>query len=224
MKVLVYNEDSNRMETYERSLGSSMPYIKNKYLTLKEFKGSSKTKILWTTKKTMEAFNITRQRWRKPIYVGYAFKRIFEGGHSGQSQHYAGVSFDTSQTISVKQRKELYKLVKKLNVWSYVEPLSLTPRWLHFDKRKKPSACSAGYPALNYNSKGNYVLILQDCLNALNYNTGGLDGIYGKLTNQAVKSFQQKYKINEDGIKCNTWRKLSSLVVGKGKSNQVKYY
>ena len=37
MRVLVYNEDSNKMERYERSLGSPMPYIKNKYLTLKEY-------------------------------------------------------------------------------------------------------------------------------------------------------------------------------------------
>jgi len=33
MKVLVYNEYTNKMETYNRSLGSPMPYIKNKYLT-----------------------------------------------------------------------------------------------------------------------------------------------------------------------------------------------
>ena len=28
-------------------------------------------------------------------FVGCAFKRLFEGGHSGQSQHYAGSAFDT---------------------------------------------------------------------------------------------------------------------------------
>lgn len=226
MRVLVYNEDKNRMERYELSLGDRMPYIKNKYLTLKEFKGSTKSKILWTTKKTMEAFNTTRERWRNPIYVGYAFKRIFEGGHSGQSQHYAGVSFDTSQTLSVKKRTELYNLAKKLKVWTYVEPLRLTPRWLHFDKRATPPACSAGYPALKRNDKGVYVLVLQDALNTLGYSTGGLDGVYGSATNTAVQAFQKKYGINESGVKCKTWTKLSSLVVGKGKqkNSKIEYY
>ncbi len=224
MKVLIYNEDTNKMESYNRSLGSPMPYIKNRYLTLKEFKGSTKSQILWSTKRTMEAFNKTRERWRKPIYVGYAFKRIFEGGHSGQSQHYVGVSFDTAQNLSVKQRTELYNLAKKLKVWVYVEPLRLTPRWLHFDKRATPSACSAGYPALKMNSKGNYVLVLQDALNTLNYNTGGLDGIYGQQTNRAVQAFQSRYNISENGVQCKTWQKLSSLVVGKGKSNKNEYY
>lgn len=224
MKVLVYNEDKKKMESYNRSLGSPMPYTKNRFLTLKEFKGSTKSQILWTTKKTMEAFNTTRLRWRKPIYVGYAFKRIFEGGHSGQSQHYAGVSFDTSQNLSVKERTELYNLAKKLKVWTYVEPLRLTPRWLHFDKRLNPPACGAGYPALKRNDKGVYVLVLQDALNALGYSTGGLDGIYGTKTNSAVTSFQKKYGIKESGVKCSTWTKLSSLVVGKGKSSLTQYY
>ena len=200
--------------------GGTIPF----YLTLKEFKGSTKSKILWTTKKTMQAFNTTRQRWKKPIYVGYAFKRIFEGGHSNQSQHYAGVALDTAQNLSVKQRTELYNLAKKLKVWVYVEPLRLTPRWLHLDKRATPPACSAGYPSLKLNDKGVYVLILQDALNVLNYNTGGLDGIYGNKTNIAVKSFQNKYSIKENGVRCKTWQKLTSLVVGKGKKGNVKYY
>lgn len=225
MKVLIYNEDRNRMEKYNLSLGDRMPYIKNKFLTVKEFRGSSKTKVLWSTKKTMEAFNLTRQRWKKPIYVGYAFKRIFEGGHSGQSQHYAGVSFDTAQNLSVKQRTELYNLCKKLNVWVYVEPLRLTPRWLHFDKRNKNPACSAGYPQIKKNSKGVYVLVLQDALTALGYNTGGLDGVFGLKTQNAVNSFQKKYNIKDGGIvKCATWQKLTSIVKGMGKTNTVIDY
>ncbi len=51
MLVLVYNENNNKIERYNLQLGSRMPYIKNKFLTVKEFRGSSKTQILWTTKK-----------------------------------------------------------------------------------------------------------------------------------------------------------------------------
>ena len=225
MLVLVYNENNNKIERYNLQLGSRMPYIKNKFLAVKEFRGSSKTQILWTTKKTMEAFNVTRERWREPIYVGYAFKRIFEGGHSNQSQHYAEVCFDIAQNLSVKKRRDLYNLCQKLNIWSYVEPINLTPRWLHIDKRDKKSACSAGYPEIKINSRGVYVLVLQDSLMRLGYNTGGLDGIFGTKTLNSVRSFQKKYEINEnDIVKCKTWKKLVSLVVGKGKSSTVAYY
>ena len=103
MLVLVYNEDSNQIERYNRSLGQPMPYVNNSWLTLKEFRGSSKSTILWTTKSAMRAFYTTRARFGSGIYVGYAFKRIWEGGHSGQSQHYAGVSFDTGQRWMIRR-------------------------------------------------------------------------------------------------------------------------
>ena len=76
MLILVYNNDTNKIERYERTLGQPMPYINNSWLTVKEFRGSSKSTILWTSKNVMRAFYTTRARFG-PIYVGYAFKRIF---------------------------------------------------------------------------------------------------------------------------------------------------
>ena len=77
MLILVYNEDTNKIERYNRTLGQPMPYVNNSYLTVKEFRGSSKSTILWTTKSAMRAFYNTRARFG-PIYVGYAFKRILK--------------------------------------------------------------------------------------------------------------------------------------------------
>lgn len=223
MIVLIYNEDKNEIERYNRNLSDPMPYIKYKFLTLKEFRGSSKSTILWSSKKTMEAFNTTRNHFGA-IYVGYAFKRIFEGGHSKQSQHYAGTSFDCGQKWAVSKRKQLYNIARKLNVWSYVEPINLTPSWVHFDKRDKKSACSAGFPTLRKNSKSTYVMILQDCLIYLGYNIV-LDGILGNGTLNAIKSFQRKNSLSADGIVgCNTWTKIIAKVYGKGKNSYTKYY
>ena len=41
-KILVYNNNSNRMETYYRGLSEAMPYITNRTLTVNEFRGSNK--------------------------------------------------------------------------------------------------------------------------------------------------------------------------------------
>ena len=99
MKILVYNPTTNRMETYYRELNEPMPYSKDRYLTVKEFKGSSNSDVLWTDRRTMEAFNKLRELYGKPIPVGYGFKRIREGGHSAMSQHYAGVALDVGQKL-----------------------------------------------------------------------------------------------------------------------------
>ena len=51
MKILVFNPATNRMEVYYRSLSQNMPYAKN--LTVKEFRGSSKSNVIWTDKVVM---------------------------------------------------------------------------------------------------------------------------------------------------------------------------
>ena len=220
VKIIVYNTKTNTLETYYRNKSQQMPYIRNKFLSVKEFVSNSKSNTVWTTKQAMEAFNTTRTKWGKPIYVGYVFKRIYEGGHAYQSQHYAGISFDVAQNISLSERKKLHNLAAKLNVWGYVEPINMTPSWVHFDRRYGTPACSAGYPLLKQGSKGVYVLILQDALNTLGYNTGGLDGIFGSKTRAAVGSYQKRYGLSITyTANCSTWTSITKRVRGMGRTN-----
>ena len=106
-KILVYNNNTNRMETYFRGENQAMPYNSNRTLTVGEFRGSSGSPVLWTTKRAMQSFNSQRYIFGSPIPVGFAFKRPWEGGHGSQSQHYAGVAFDAGQVLSNSQRNRL---------------------------------------------------------------------------------------------------------------------
>ena len=111
-----------------------------------------------------------RRRYGKGIYIGYAYKRIWEGGHGTTSQHYAGVSFDVGQNVSSTERVRIRDAAVATKAWGYVEPISMTPRWVHFDRRYGTAACSGvGYPTVRRNSRSTYVLILQDGLNYLIY-------------------------------------------------------
>ena len=221
-KILVYNYLEDVMEEYNREENETMPYAEQNTLTVNEFRGSSNSSVLWTDRRAMEAWNAFRDIWGKPIYVGFAFKRIWEGGHSGQSQHYAGVAFDSAQNFGSVERNRLRNTAINSGIWSYVEPAYLTPTWVHVDKRQFPPACAAGYPALKVGDKGVYVLVLQDALNAYGITGAGLDGIFGRDTEQAVKKFQQEKGLTADGIVgCITWTLLTSSVVGMGRTNTV---
>lgn len=220
-KIKIYNNDTNRMETYYRGEQEAMPYVTGRTLTVKEFRGSSNSNLLWTEKRAMLAWNSQRYIYGKPIKVGYAFRRPWEGGHSTLSQHYAGLAFDVGQTLTTIERNNLYNSAVNSGVWTYVEPQILTPTWIHFDKRRGNPACSTGgYPQIQMGSRGAYVMIAQDDLNTLGYKTGGLDGIFGSNTQTAVKSYQQNKGLAVDGIVgCNTWRSLQEDVLGKGKTS-----
>lgn len=83
----------------------------------------------------------------------------------------------------------------------------------------KPACGTAGYMQIKQGSRSNYVLIAQDDLNTLGYKTGGLDGIFGTQTRNAVISYQRSRGLSADGIVgCNTWRSLQEDVVGTGRT------
>ncbi len=89
----------------------------------------------------------------------------------------------------------------------------MTPRWVHFDDRW----IAAGYPNTRRGSRGIYVCVAQDSLTTLGYNTGGLDGVFGANTENAVRSYQRRKGLSADGILGpNSWRALMADVVGRG--------
>ena len=216
-KILVYNNQTNRMETYYRGEAEPMPYNQGT-LRVREFRGSSESNLLWTDKRTMQSWNNFRTLYGRGIYVGFAFKRCWEGGHGILSQHYAGVAFDVGQNLSESSRNYMRNLAKASGYWRYVEPAADTPRWVHFDNRW----IASGYPLTQFGSRGVYVLIAQDALNTLGLGTGGLDGIFGRRTKKAVITFQGNNGLSQDGQIGNiTWNSLMTQVVGKGASNST---
>ena len=224
-KLYVYGAYNNKLLKYNLSENDPMPYAYNNTMRVREFRGSSNSPTLWTTTTAMEAWNLTRRRYGKGIYIGYAFKRIWEGGHGTASQHYAGVSFDVGQNTTSSERLKIRDAAVATKAWGYVEPISMTPTWVHFDRRHGKPACpntTAGYPTVRRGSKSTYVLILQDALNALGYSTRTLDGIFGANTERALKAFQSSVGLTADGIcGCNSWKKLTAASVGIGRTGTV---
>ena len=224
-KVYVYDSYDNKFLRYNLKESDPMPYSYGTTLSVREFRGSSGSSVLWTTTAAMEAWNLTRRRYGSGIPVGYAFKRIWEGGHGTASQHYAGVAFDVGQGTSSATRRRIYNAAVATGAWGYVEPLSMTPTWVHFDRRYGTPACSgttAGYPTCRKGDRNTYVLILQDALNALGYSTQTLDGVFGTNTFNALTGFQRSVGLTADGIcGCNTWKKLTAASVGIGTTKTV---
>ena len=224
-KIYVWDEAENKFFIYNNiSENSPMPFSYGTTLKVREFRGSSNARVMWTTTRAMEAWNATRRTYDKGIPVGFAFKRIWEGGHGTTSQHYAGVAFDVGQSLSSSERNEIYTIAKCLGVWGYVEPQSMTPTWVHFDRRYGKPACggTSGYPTVRSGDKSTYVLIMQDALNALGYSTVTLDGAFGPNSKSALVKFQRAVGLSADGIcGCDTWSRLAKMALGIGRTPTV---
>ena len=142
-RLLIYDAYENKVYTYANlNENDPMPYSTGTTLRVREFRGKSASRTLWTTIAAMEAWNLTRRKYGKSIPVGYAFRRIWEGGHGTRSQHYAGVAFDVGQRLTQTKRTAIYNAARNTGAWGYVEPLSQTPTWVHMDRRYGTPACS----------------------------------------------------------------------------------
>ena len=168
-RLLIYDAYENKVYTYANlNENDPMPYSTLTTLRLREFRGKSASPTLWTTIAAMEAWNLTRRKYGRGIPVGYAFRRIWEGGHG-------------------------------------------TPAC---------SGTTAGYPTLRRGSRGCYVMILQDALSTLGYQTGSrIDGIFGARTEQALRGYQKRTSLRVDGVcGCDSWKKISTAVIGIGRT------
>jgi len=214
MTVLIHNVQTNCMERFGRDLREPMPYA-NETLTVGEFRGRSLSDLLWTTSQTMQSWVAFRRMWGSPIYAPYVFKRIAEGGHAAQSQHYAGTAFDVGQNLTNARRALMRQLATRSGLWSYVEPAYLTPTWVHFDRRLFPPACAAGYPLVRQGCVGVYVCILQDALNLVIGSALSIDGVFGPVTCEQTRYFQAVNRLTADGVVgCYTWQALTSQALG----------
>ena len=222
--VYVYNNDTNTVERHRLADSDAMPYIENRTMTVREFRARSCSPVLWTDIRAMRAWNSLRSAYGRPIPIGAAFRRIWEGRHSPQSQHYAGIAFDVGQTLTQAERNEIFAAASRSVEWTYVDPLYRTPTWVHIDARFGVPACPAGggYPALRQGDRGVYVFVAQDALAALGFPPGGLDGIFGPNTRAAAMAFQYVNALVPDAvIGCATWTALAAAAVGIGQTATV---
>ena len=178
-RLLIYDAYENKVYTYNSlSENDPMPYSTGRTLTLREFRGRSNSPVLWTTIAAMEAWNLTRRTYGRGIPVGYAFRRIWEGGHGTRSQHYAGVAFDVSQMNTLSQRIGTTGStwtdacgLDSGNTTTAVDMYLILRYLMSFDAfREISSAPTFTMPAKEKHAK-NFVLVSQNV--ALNKTSGG---------------------------------------------------
>lgn len=78
--------------------------------------------------------------------------------------------------------------------------------WINIDEADQ------SHPALKVGSAGLPVRRLQSRMSAVGYNTGGVDGRFGVVTEAAVKKLQQDFHLSIDGVVgAQTWQVVDAL-------------
>ena len=140
-RLLVYDAYENKVYTYSSLRENDpMPYSTGRTLTVREFRGKSNSPVLWTTiaqwkRGTSPAANTAEaSRWDTPSAAS-GREATAPAANTMPAWPRCG------QSLSQTQRTAIYNAARSTGAWGYVEPLSQTPTWVHFDRRYGTPAC-----------------------------------------------------------------------------------
>lgn len=185
-----------------------MPGSINGLLSVSAFRGKSESPILWSDIRAIAAAEKLMAHAKHP--VRYAFRRVSEGGHVGQSPHYAGLAFDFGYRLNSASQLSLARSALGVAGFQSVEPLFTTPGWVHAEKSiLPPASLCGGYPRIEQGARGVHVFVLQDALLLHGLCSSGLTGCFSASTAADVRRFQQKNDLPATGVVDGaTWQAL----------------
>lgn len=189
-----------------------MPGTKLGLLTVREFRGRSISDTLWSDIRALQSIEQLLFQFQT-AGVRYAFRRVWEGGHEGQSAHYAGLAFDVGYGLDTKTQMRMARHALSRGGFDRVEPPFITPGWLHVEKDIAPaSGLRGGYPRLKQGMRGVHVFVLQDALLLKGQSEGGLTGCFSAATAADLRRFQSMRRLQVTGeADSDTWRALMQL-------------
>lgn len=191
MIILIFHPKLHVFERYELELLESMPYTHANALTVSDFRGDSRSSVLWTTKPAMD-FWMSLHKQFPSLTPLHAFSRIGEGRHVCFSKHYIGEAFDLP--FPVNQDCEPHESSFHISYTS-----------------------SAAFPKIAYGSVHISVLLLQDALMTAGFDCEALDGHWGKLTERALCEFCKTHDISYNGTLTRyLWKRLLYCAAGLG--------
>ncbi|MGG3891992.1 peptidoglycan-binding protein [Metabacillus fastidiosus] len=134
-----------------------------------------------------QVFWDVNSKWKRVIEIaktlgffsGIDFKTLYDPPHLEMLGGY---------TVSQIRNGAKPNLVSKVK-----NPIKVTPT-------TPPASIQSSSTTIKLGDKGSQVEKLQKDLNTLDYDTKGIDGVFGNGTNEAVRKFQQDNNLSVDGI------------------------
>ncbi len=214
--VFVFDPKSGEWIIRETRPEEPMPGSTNGLLSVRAFRGKSESPILWTDLRAVAAVEKLLASFKHP--VRYAFRRVAEGSHVGQSSHYAGLAFDFGYNLNSASQISLARCALTVAGFQSVEPLFTTPGWVHAEiSILPPASLCGGYPRIEQGMRGVHVFVLQDSLLQHGVSSSGLTGCFSASTAADVRRFQQKNGLPVTGIvEGATWQALMKPSLERG--------
>ncbi len=213
MIVYVHNEVTNKIEKYTRSLDQDMPYTTLKHLTVREFLGKNRSRIIWSSKAFLESFENAFDHGTYKFIVKNGFYRGWQLVENGMYVHKLGTATLGAEQISSPKKISLVKILEASNRFTKVGQIDLVPSCIYMNQSFEHVNGVVPFPKLKIDDIGVAVFVLQDNLWALGYAIPALTGVFDETLDYFVRKFQVDNNLIVDGIVgSKTWTTILKLI------------
>lgn len=211
--ILLFNNQTGRLERFSRAMSEPMPYNTGGTLKVSEFTVGREYPIIWTDLDTMRAYNDLRAAFGNPIRILRGFRRLSED-YFNNHIHLHGKALLMQPLSGTAQ-----SLLCAAQQTGQAGKAELADGGVYFDTRYMSCGTNSnkrGLPNLEPGDRNNFVALLQDLLNIILGATLVIDGIFGPATERELRCLQNEILLAEDAIvTLVVWESLLNMASGK---------
>lgn len=208
MKIYVVDETNDTIEEFVLCLNENMPYTTGGRLTVRDFRATSNTCIMWTTKR----FLMSIEEIIDPCLdfdVRTGFLRAFETPDNGFYQHLLGTALEGGENLSYFWRMNLAKQIEDEALMDWIGDVDHEPSLMQFYQASYSDSALVPFKTVRLKDQGISVFVLQDALWTLGYCIDELNGVFDQSLENALMQFQNENGLILDGVAGpETWRAI----------------
>lgn len=212
MRILIYNDQTNNMETYSLRCSDNMPYTTCCRLTVGEFMRNSHSRTIgWSTRRFLNSVNELIRRYGQKPRVSRAFRRAWDADDPMILTHMLGTAVDLGSNLSLPGLQQLVTLAEDQELFDVITDLEHTRIEAHLHHQNEAASDFVPFAQIQKGDKKTEVCVAQDALWALGYRITKISGVFDSELDQQVRAFQRDQGLNADGIVGRlTWEALMS--------------
>lgn len=216
MKILIFNNQMRRRETYTLNELDDMPYTSGGNVLVRDFLGDSMTTQMWSTAEFLQSMQRLNRVMNYKVPWMQGFRRAHEIASDEMMIHSRGTAADLGHSRFCPSEWQILRgNAEAIQCFDAVSDLDPLPNLVHVHHEPNMVSPMIPFARVQANNIGVDVCVLQDSLWRLGYPVVEIDGCFGRNTFQCLRQFQKDTKIHPTGIADRvTWGILMRLIAG----------
>ena len=179
MRILIYNDQTDKMETYSLRCCDNMPYTACCRFTVGEFMRNSHSRTIgWSTRRFLRSTDELIRRFGMKPRISRAFRRAWSAEEPMILTHMLGTGVDLGRNLSLSGLQQLVTLAEDQELLDVITDLQHTRIEAHMHHQNEAASDFVPFAQIQKGDQKTEVCVAQDALWALGYPVTKISGVF----------------------------------------------